>query len=61
MEFRWWLVVAFKVILFQPSVKYQRNNFVGDVTVEVAYAVIFFQLSKIYRRIESVGNPVRNN
>jgi len=26
------------------------NNFVGDVTVEVAFAVMFFQVSGIYQR-----------
>ena len=31
--FRRWFVVAFIVILFQPSIKYRRNNSVGDVTV----------------------------
>jgi hypothetical protein len=36
------LAVAFGVILFQPSVKYRHNNFVGDVTVEVAYTINFF-------------------
>jgi hypothetical protein len=53
--------MTFGVILFEPSVKYWRNNFVGDVIVEMAYAVMFFQLSKIYRRIESVGNSIYNN
>jgi len=59
--FHRWLAVAFGVILFQPSVKYRQNNFVGDVTVEVAYAVIFLQLSRIYWRIEFIGNSIRNN
>jgi len=34
--------MAFGVILFQPSAKYRQNNFIGDVTVEVAYAIVFF-------------------
>ena len=34
--------MAFKIIIFQPSIKYRRNNFIGDVTVEVVYAEIFF-------------------
>ena len=53
--------MAFGVILFQPSVKYRQNNFIGNVAVEVAYAVIFLQLSGIYWRIEFVGNSIRNN
>jgi hypothetical protein len=36
------IAMAFEVILFQPSAKYRQNNFIGDVTVEVAYAIIFF-------------------
>jgi len=59
--FHRWLAVPFGVILFQPSVKYRQNNFIGNVAVEVAYAVIFLQLSGIYWRIEFVGNSIRNN
>jgi hypothetical protein len=40
--FRRSLAEAFGVILFQLSVTYRRNNFIGDVTVEVVFAVIFF-------------------
>jgi hypothetical protein len=36
------IAMTFGVILFQPSAKYRQNNFIGDVTVEVAYAIIFF-------------------
>jgi len=54
--FLWWLAVVFRVILFQPFVKYWWNNYVGDVTVEVTYAMILFKLSRIYRRTESIGN-----
>jgi len=43
--------MPFRVILFQPSVKYRWNYFVGDVTTEVVYAVIFYQLSRIYRQL----------
>jgi hypothetical protein len=35
-------MVVVRVILFQLSVKYRRNNSVDDVTVEVAFAIIFF-------------------
>jgi len=56
-----WLAVVFRIILFQPFVKYWRNNYVGDVTVEVVYAIILFKLSGIYRRMESIGNTVRDN
>jgi hypothetical protein len=41
--------MAFGVILFQPSVKYIWNNYIGDVTVEMTSAVNFFQLSRVYR------------
>jgi len=40
---------------------YWHNNFVGDVTVEVAYAINVFQLSGIYRQIEFDCNSIRNN
>jgi hypothetical protein len=36
------IAMAFGVILFQPSAKYRQNNFISDVTVDVAYAIIFF-------------------
>jgi hypothetical protein len=33
------LIMVFRVILFQPSIKYKQNNFIGNIIVEVAYAV----------------------